>query len=376
MGSKNELLKKIEDGYPKFSKGQRKLADFIQKDYDKAAFLTAARMGEEVGVSESTVVRFAMALGYEGYPGFQKALGEMVRTKLNSIQRMEVTYGRISQGEILATVLHSDIEKIKLTMEAIDHETFEMAVDTILNARKIYVVGIRSCAPLASFLCFYLNLVCDDVVAVNTSSPSEIFEQMLRINEEDAIIGISFPRYSMRTLKALEYASNRKAKVITLTDSVHSPMTLYSSCNLIARSDMASIVDSLVAPLSVVNALVVALCMKKQKEVITTLETLEEIWDEYQVYNKDELNMVGEKVEMSGIQAETGDGQMEGSGSLVEEDGVPDVQMEKSGSQAEADDVPDVRMEKSGIQAEADDVPDVQMESPGLRAHRNEREKE
>ena len=376
MGSKNELLKKIEDGYPKFSKGQRKLADFIQKDYDKAAFLTAARMGEEVGVSESTVVRFAMALGYEGYPGFQKALGEMVRTKLNSIQRMEVTYGRISQGEILATVLHSDIEKIKLTMEAIDHETFEMAVDTILNARKIYVVGIRSCAPLASFLCFYLNLVCDDVVAINTNSPSEIFEQMLRINEEDAIIGISFPRYSMRTLKALEYASNRKAKVITLTDSVHSPMTLYSSCNLIARSDMASIVDSLVAPLSVVNALVVALCMKKQKEVITTLETLEEIWDEYQVYNKDELNMVGEKVEMSGIQAETGDGKMEGSGSRVEEDGVPDVQMEKSGSQAEADDVPDVRMEKSGIQAEADDVPDVQMERSGLPAHRNEREKE
>lgn len=306
MLSKNELWKKIEDGYPKFSKGQRKLADFIQKDYDKAAFLTAARMGEEVGVSESTVVRFAMALGYEGYPGFQKALGEMVRTKLNSIQRMEVTYGRISQGEILATVLHSDIEKIKLTMEAIDHETFEMAVDTILNARKIYVVGIRSCAPLASFLSFYLNLVCDNVIAVNTNSPSEIFEQMLRINEEDAIIGISFPRYSMRTLKALEYASNRKAKVITLTDSVHSPMTLYSSCNLIARSDMASIVDSLVAPLSVVNALVVALCMKKQKEVITTLETLEEIWDEYQVYNKDELNMVGEKMELSGAREEAG----------------------------------------------------------------------
>ena len=301
MRSKNELLNKIEDGYPKFSKGQRKLADFIQKDYDKAAFLTAAKMGEEVGVSESTVVRFAMALGYEGYPGFQKALGEMVRTKLNSIQRMEVTYGRISQGEILASVLHSDIEKIKLTMEAIDHE---MAVDTILNARKIYVVGIRSCAPLASFLCFYLNLVCEEVVAVNTSSPSEIFEQMLRINEKDAIIGISFPRYSMRTLKALEYASNRKAKVITLTDSVHSPMTLYSSCNLIARSDMASIVDSLVAPLSVVNALVVALCMKKQKEVITTLETLEEIWDEYQVYSKDELNMVGEKMELSGTQEE------------------------------------------------------------------------
>lgn len=307
MRSKNELLKKIEDGYPKFSKGQKKLADFIRLDYDKAAFLTAARMGEEVGVSESTVVRFAMALGYDGYPEFQRALGEMVRMKLNSIQRMEVTYGRISQGEILATVLHSDIEKIKLTREAIDHETCETAVNVILNARRIYVIGIRSCAPLASFLCFYLHLVCDNVIEVNTSSPSEIFEQMIRINEEDVIIGISFPRYSMRTLKALEYASNRKAKVITLTDSVHSPMTIYSSCNLIARSDMASIVDSLVAPLSVVNALVVALCMKKQKEVITTLETLEEIWDEYQVYNKDELNMVGDKMEMPGARELSGE---------------------------------------------------------------------
>lgn len=304
MGNKNELLQKIEDGYQRFSKGQKKLADFIRTDYDKAAFLTAAKMGEEVGVSESTVVRFATALGYDGYPGFQRALGEMVRTKLNSIQRMEVTYGRISQGEILASVLQSDIEKIKMTMETIDQESFEMAVNTILKGNRVYVIGIRSCAPLASFLSFYLNLICPHVTAVITNSSSEIFEQLIRIGEEDVIIGISFPRYSMRTLKALEFASNRKAKVITLTDSVHSPMTLYSSCNLIARSDMASIVDSLVAPLSVVNALVVALCMKKQKEVISTLETLEQIWDEYQVYSKDELNMVGDKVELSGVSEE------------------------------------------------------------------------
>ena len=300
MAQTENLIVKMNRQYKDFSKGQKKLADFIREDYDKAAFLTAAKMGEEVGVSESTVVRFAMALGYEGYPGFQKALEELVRTKLNSIQRMEVTYGRISQGEILTSVLHSDIEKIKLTMEAIDHESFELAVDTILHAKKIYVIGIRSCAPLASFLGFYLNLICEDVTAVNTNSSSEIFEQLIRIGEDDVIIGISFPRYSMRTLKALEFASNRKAKVITLTDSVHSPMTLYSSCNLIARSDMASIVDSLVAPLSVVNALVVALCMKKQKEVISTLERLEQIWDEYQVYSKDELNMVDNKVELSG----------------------------------------------------------------------------
>ena len=302
MGNKNELLQRMDEKYAKFSKGQKKLADFIRNEYDKAAFMTAAKMGEEVGVSESTVVRFAMALGYEGYPEFQKALVEVVKNRLNSIQRMEVTYGRIGQAEILTSVLQSDIDKIKMTISAIDHTAFEMAVETILNAKRVYVIGLRSCAPLACFLGFYLNLICDDVTVINANGSSEIFEQLIRINEEDAIIGISFPRYSMRTLKALEFASNRKAKVITLTDSIHSPITLYSSCNLIARSDMASIVDSLVAPLSVINALVVAMCMKKQKEVVATLETLEQIWDEYQVYSKDELNMVGDPVEFARLE--------------------------------------------------------------------------
>ena len=302
--STNELIARIEAKYDKMSKGQKRLADYVCQNYDKAVFLTAARLGEIVGVSESTVVRFATQLGYKGYPGFQKALEELVRNKLNSIQRMEVTYGRISQSEILETVLQSDIEKIKLTLAAIDHKAFNLAIDTILNARKIYVIGIRSCAPLASFLTFYLNLVCEDVTAVNTNSSSEIFEQLIRIGEEDVIIGISFPRYSMRTLKALEFASNRKAKVITLTDSIHSPMNLYSSCNLIARSDMASIVDSLVAPLSVVNALIVELCMKKQKEVVSTLEMLEKIWGEYQVYSGDELNPVSGTVSVGGQEDE------------------------------------------------------------------------
>ena len=294
----NELILRIEERYSKMSKGQRRLADYVRKNYDKAVFLTAAKLGETVGVSESTVVRFAIQLGYKGYPGFQKALEELVRTKLNSIQRMEVTYGRISQSEILETVLHSDIEKIKQTLDVIDHKAFNLAIDTILNARKIYVIGIRSCAPLASFFSFYLNLVCDNVTPVTTNSSSEIFEQLIRIGEEDVIVGISFPRYSMRTLKALEFASNRKAKVITLTDSVHSPMNLYSSCNLIARSDMASIVDSLVAPLSVINSLIVALCMKKQKEVVSTLEMLEHIWDEYQVYDNDEIEPIDDSIKM------------------------------------------------------------------------------
>lgn len=298
MTTKNELLSRLDKKYPKLSKGQKKLTDYIRENYDKAAFLTASKLGETVGVSESTVVRFASQLGYQGYPEFQKALGELVRTKLNSIQRMEVTYGRIAQGDILGSVLQSDIEKIKMTMESVDEHAFQLAVDTILKAKRIYIVGIRSCAPLASFLAFYLNLICDNVVSVHTNSASEIFEQLIRIDENDIIVGISFPRYSMRTLKALEFASNRRAKVITITDSIHSPMTIYSSCNLIARSDMASIVDSLVAPLSVINALVVALCMKKQDEVIKTLEMLEDIWDEYQVYSRDELEPVEDTVRL------------------------------------------------------------------------------
>lgn len=291
MGNSEHLLSKMNAQYQKFSKGQKKLAAYIQENYDKAVFLTAAKLGETVGVSESTVVRFAIYLGYKGYPEFQKALEELVRTKLNSIQRMEVTYGKVPQSEILDTVLHSDIDKIKMTLDAVDHEAFELAVETILQAKNIYIVGIRSCAPLAGFLAFYLNLIFDSVRLLNTNSASELFEQMIRIGEEDVIIGISFPRYSMRTLKALEFANNRNAKVITLTDSIHSPMNLYSSCNLIARSDMASIVDSLVAPLSVINALVVALSMRKQKDVVATLESLEKIWDEYQVYNNDEINL-------------------------------------------------------------------------------------
>ena len=291
MGKGENLLNKMNVKYQKFSKGQKKLASYISDNYDKAAFMTAAKLGETVGVSESTVVRFAIHLGYKGYPEFQKALEELVRNKLNSIQRMEVTYGKVPQAEILDTVLHSDIDKIKMTMENIDHDAFEQAVETILDAKSIYIVGIRSCAPLASFLGFYFHLLFNQVHLLHTNSSSELFEQMIHISEEDVIIGISFPRYSMRTLKALEFANNRKARVITLTDSIHSPMNLYSSCNLIARSDMASIVDSLVAPLSVINALVVALCMRKQKEVVATLEDLEKIWDEYQVYKNDEINM-------------------------------------------------------------------------------------
>ncbi len=298
MSRTNDLANRINDAYGRLSKGQKRLAAYITDNYDKAVFLTAAKLGKVVGVSESTVVRFAMHLGYKGYPEFQSALAELVRNKLNSIQRMEVTYGRISQSKILESVLKSDAEKIHSTLEKIDEHVFELAVDAILHASHIYIIGIRSCAPLAGFMAFYFTLMFENVHLLQTSSSSEIFEQMVRIGKDDVIIGISFPRYSMRTLKAIEFANNRSAKVITLTDSVHSPMNLYSSCNLIADSDMASIVDSLVAPLSVINALIVALCMKKQSEVAETLEMLEGIWDEYQVYENDEINYIDDSIKM------------------------------------------------------------------------------
>ena len=298
MANTNDLLNRINRKYSKMSKGQKLLSNYITDCYDKAVFLTAAKLGEIVVVSESTVVRFAMNLGYKGYPDFQKALEEMVMNKLNSVQRMEVTYGRISELKILESVLRSDEEKIKQTIQDIDENAFEAAVEMILNAKKIYVIGIHSSAPLASFLTFYLNLMFPNVVQIQTNNSSEVFEQMLRIGSEDVIIGISFPRYSMRTLKALEYANTKQARIITLTDSIHSPMNMYSSCNLIAKSDMASIVDSLVAPLSVINALVVSLCMKKQDEVSKTMEQLEHIWDEYQVYEKDEIDPIDDRIKM------------------------------------------------------------------------------
>ena len=298
MQNTNDLHNKLDEMYKSMSKGQKLLTNYITDNYDKAAFLTAAKLGEVVGVSESTVVRFAMFLGYKGYPEFQRALEETVRNKLNSVQRMEVTYGRIQKNNVLSSVLASDAEKIHETMETINEEVFEQAVDLILSARKIYIIGIRSCAPLAQFLSFYLNLMFENVILLNTTSSSEIFEQMIHMNSQDLIIGISFPRYSMRTLKALEFANNRSAKVITITDSVHSPMNLYSSCNLIALSDMASICDSLVAPLSVINALIVALTMRKQDEVADTLETLEQIWDEYQIYESDEIDHIDDSLKM------------------------------------------------------------------------------
>lgn len=294
MDNRNDIISRINEKYSTMSKGHKAIAAYIMDHYDQAAFMTAAKMGEALHISESTVVRFASGIGYEGYPQMQQALAAWVKGKLNTVESMDVKYGNSTQSEVLTSVLSSDIEKIRHTIEHLDPVAFETAVDLILEAKTVYILGIRSCQPLADFLAFYLNMIRGNVVQIKTTSTSEVFEQMIRINEEDCIIGISFPRYSMRTLKAMEFANDRNAKVVTITDSVHSPMNLYSSCNLLARSDMVSIVDSLVAPLSVINALVVALCLKQPDAVKRNLETLEGAWNNYQVYLNDEINFINE----------------------------------------------------------------------------------
>ncbi len=296
----DNVLNRINENYSRFSKGQKKLAAYIRSNPDSAVFMTAAKLGREVGISESTTVRFAAALGYNGFPDFKEALEEAVMSRMTSIKRLEVTNSEIKKDRILDSILLADIENIKTTLEICDRNVFKNAVDTILSARKVYVIGIRSCAPLAQFLSLYLSQIIDEVVLVSSNSINEIFEQMIKINEQDVAIGISFPRYSMRTLKAIEFANKRNARIINITDSIHSPMNLYSSCNLLAKSDMASIVDSLVAPLSLINALLVALCREREGAVLENLTTMEQLWAEYQVYSRDDMEPQPEMLARTG----------------------------------------------------------------------------
>lgn len=295
MEKQLDVIQIIDEKFPKMSKGHKAIANYIKEHYDQAVFMTAAQIGEELRISESTVVRFASGLGYAGFPDFQRNLADWVKNKLNTVAKVGAKYGRSSQSEVLKSVLTGDIEKIEATLDSLDPNVFELAVDLILNARTVYIIGLRSCAPLAEFLSFYLNMIRENVVLLTTTSVSETFEQMIRVSEKDCVIGISFPRYSMRTLKALEFASDRNARVVSITDNDHSPMCLYSYCNLFARSDMVSIVDSLVAPLSIINALVVALCLKAPDAVRKNLEALEETWNNYQVYLNDEINFIDDE---------------------------------------------------------------------------------
>lgn len=281
-----DILAVIQENIHTFSKGQKKIANFILESYDKAAFMTASRLGKKVGVSESTVVRFAAELGYDGYPDMQKSLQKMIRNRLTSVQRIEVTNDRLGDQDLLSMVLQSDIEKIRVTLEELDRENFEKAVDAIVSARKIYIIGVRSSAAIASFLHFYFNLIFENVYLVSANTSSEVFESLLRVGEGDVVIGVSFPRYSSRTVQAMSFARDRKATTVAITDSEASPLAPISQYTLKARSDMASFVDSLVAPLSLVNALLVAVSQRKNDDLAHTFRTLEEIWEEYGVYEK------------------------------------------------------------------------------------------
>ena len=281
-----DILALLQEKYPEFSKGQRRIAQYITESYDKAAFMTANKLGKTVGVSESTVVRFAVDLGFDGYPSMQKAMQEMVLNRLTSVQRIEVANDRIGDQDVVSMVIQSDIEKLRQTGETVDRAEFQAAVDAILNAKRVYVVGVRSVAPLANFLGYYLNYMFNNVRIITASGTGEMFEQIVGTNAEDVVIAFSFPRYSSATVKAAQYCRSTGAKVIAITDNRQSPLARNSDHVICAKSDMVSLVDSLVAPLSVVNALIVAIAAKREKQLHRTFEALERIWDQYHVYEK------------------------------------------------------------------------------------------
>ncbi|MBQ8795271.1 MAG: MurR/RpiR family transcriptional regulator [Clostridia bacterium] len=287
------LLGRIDMKLSSMSKGQKLIAHFIEQHYDQAAFLTASKLGELVGVSESTVVRFATEIGYSGYPELQKAMQEMIKDKLTSVQRIDVTAAKIDNNDVLETVLNQDIQKIRHTIEETSRDDFKRAVNSIINAEHIYIYGARSASALANFLGYYFGLIFDNVHIITTGSRSGVYEGLFRISDKDALIGISFPRYSRVSVNAMSFAHSRGASTISITDNMLSPLVPHSTSVLIARSDMASVVDSLVAPLSLINALIVATVIEKKEDVKATFEALESVWNEQGVYASSELHFNG-----------------------------------------------------------------------------------
>ncbi|MGL5440619.1 MAG: MurR/RpiR family transcriptional regulator [Filifactoraceae bacterium] len=282
--NKKDLISVIQAEFSKLSKGQKIIAQYILSNYDKAAFMTAAKLGSTVGVSESTVVRFANALGFPGYPELQKSLQELIKNKLTTVQRVEMSKEYSSDFTILKKVLRSDINNIKGTLDEISPEAFENVINRMITAKKIYIVGLRSSATISEYLSFYLNFILDNVILVNYSI-SDVFEQILKVDSEDLVIGISFPRYSKRTFELLEYAKSKGAQIVSITDSMIAPIATISEDTIITKSNMASFVDSLVAPFSVANALIVAVGMRKKKDIKNYFDKLEVLWKKYKIYD-------------------------------------------------------------------------------------------
>jgi len=282
--NKQDLMKSIKIKFQRLSKGQKLIAGYILEHYDKAAFMTAVKLGTSVGVSESTVVRLANKLGFSGYPELQKSFQELIKNKLTTVQRIELSNDFMTQENALKSVLKADMENIRATLEKINHQTFEDVVNSLFKARKIYIIGLRGSSALAEFLAFYLNLILDNVKVV-AYGVSDIFEQMLNVDEQDIVIGIGFPRYATRTIEALAFARSKNANIVAITDSLLSPLAANANYTLIAQSNITSFVDSLVAPLSVINALIIAVGLREKEKISKTFSTLENIWEEYNVYS-------------------------------------------------------------------------------------------
>ena len=282
----DDILSVLEYKMPTFSKGQKRIASLITESYDKAAFMTASRLGKQAGVSESTVVRFAMELGYDGYPEMQRAMQEMVLNRLTAVQRMGITSDRMGSQDVVSTVLHADADKLRQTCDTVDREAFQKTVDAILNAKNVYIIGVRSASALAAFFGYYLRYMVDRVHVITNSSAGEVLEQLINVRAGDAVVAFSFPRYSSSTVQAVSYCHSVGANVIGITNSMVSPLAEYCDSVLVAKSDMVSIVDSLTAPLSLVNALIVALAAGKENALRATFEKLEHIWQEHHIYDK------------------------------------------------------------------------------------------
>lgn len=280
----NDLLSVLARGSNKFSKGQRIIAKYILNNYDKAAFMTAGKLGRIVGVSESTVVRFAAELGYDGYPSMRKALQEMIRNRLTSVQRIEVAKSMIDDTDLVKSIIGSDMQNLQATLELLEHDSFNKLIDSIVEAKNIYIVGMRTSTSLSSFLGLYLSLLRGNVSVVHDTAASEIYEQIIRIGEGDLFIGISFPRYSSHTVDAMQFAKKMGAKTAAITDGASSPLNGIADVCLHAKSDMVSFLDSLVAPMSLINAIIVAVGIRNKERVSETFERLEKIWSEHDVY--------------------------------------------------------------------------------------------
>ncbi len=283
----SDIIENIKQSYDEMSKGHKAIAKFILENYEEASGMTAAKLGDTVGVSESTVVRFTTELGFEGYPHFQKVFKEELKSKLTSVERLKATDKFADDSAAIHDVISSDIDNLKNTLASIDTKAFDEAVNMVLNAKKIYLMGLRASSPLSSFMYFYMSILFDDVVNISSNSANEVFEQILPISEGDVMIGISFPRYSRRTVNSMSYAKKRGAKVIAITDKADTSMTENADISLLAKSGMASFVDSLAAPLSLINAFLVTLGMHRKDHIRDSFEALEELWSEYSVYEDD-----------------------------------------------------------------------------------------